>query len=264
MPRLGRLRELMQRLRAPDGGCPWDREQTFASVVPHTLEEAYEVADVIEGERFDELPGELGDLLFQVIFYARLGEEACLFDFDDVVRAIEDKLVARHPHVFGGASAGDAAAVAARWDTHKADERLARRGADAVSELDDVPLALPALTRARKLQKRAARVGFDWPEVTGVLDKVDEELGELRTALASGQARAVDDELGDLLFSAVNLVRHLERDPETVLRAANTKFERRFRALETSLAAQGLTVATSDAATLDRVWEVIKADERAR
>lgn len=264
MPRLGRLRELMQRLRAPDGGCPWDREQTFASVVPHTLEEAYEVADAIERGRFDELPGELGDLLFQVIFYACLGEEAGLFDFDDVVRAIEDKLIARHPHVFGEASASDAAAVAVQWEARKADERLARRGLEPVSELDDVPLALPALTRARKLQKRAARVGFDWPAVAGVLAKVDEELDEVRTALASGQARAIDDELGDLLFAAVNLVRHLERDPETVLRAANAKFERRFRALETALQAQGLTVAASDAATLDQFWEGIKADERTR
>lgn len=258
MIHLPELRALMRRLRAPVGGCPWDREQTFASIVPHTLEEAYEVAAVIEHGPLAELPDELGDLLFQIIFYAELGAEAGLFDFDDVVRAIEDKLIRRHPHVFAGSDAADAAAVSVQWEALKAHERAAGKGRPA-SELDDVPLALPALTRARKLQKRAARVGFDWPELSGALAKLEEETGELAAALTSGDAAAVDDELGDLLFATVNVIRHLERDPEAVLRSANAKFERRFRHLEQGLRARGLTFAAVDAAQLDELWEEAKA-----
>ncbi len=266
MSHLPELRSLMRRLRAPDGGCPWDREQTFATIVPHTLEEAYEVAAAIEDGRLAELPGELGDLLFQVIFYAELGRESGQFDFDDVVHAIENKLVRRHPHVFAdsttGNSATNTATVSAQWEALKARERAALRPVTAsefASELDDVPLALPALTRARKLQQRAARVGFDWHEPAAVVAKLDEEVDELKAALVDGTAAGIDDELGDLLFTAVNLVRHLGRDPETVLRAANRKFEQRFRHLEAALQARGETVSATDDAELDRLWEAAKA-----
>jgi MazG family protein len=250
----------MRRLRAPQGGCPWDREQTFASIVPHTLEEAYEVADVIERERLDELPGELGDLLFQIVFYAQLGAEAGLFDFDDVVREIEGKLRHRHPHVFGGAEVADAAGVSRQWEALKATERAATASA-APSELDAVPAALPALSRARKLQQRAARVGFDWPEVGAVVAKLDEEIAEFKAALAAGSAADIDDELGDVLFAAVNLSRHLGRDAEALLRAASRKFERRFRDLERRLAARAASFATTDPAVLDALWEAAKADQ---
>lgn len=258
MTDLTRLRELMRRLRDPLTGCPWDRAQTFASVVPHTLEEAYELADAIERAVPDDIAAELGDLLFQVVFYAQLAEEAALFTLDTVVAGFEDKLVRRHPHVFGGTPAAvGTAEVHTRWEADKARERRAHNAA-AGSELDDVPLALPALTRARKLQKRAARVGFDWPTIAGAWAKLREELGEAECAVAGHDAHAIDDELGDLLFAVVNVVRHLERDPEALLRAANAKFERRFRHVEAALAAREVAFEQATPALLDTLWEEAK------
>lgn len=258
---LDRLLDVMRRLRSPDGGCPWDREQTFASLVPHTLEEAFEVADTIERGALDELPGELGDLLFQVVFYAQLGAELGRFTFDDVVSGIVHKLHERHPHVFGTESAADAATVARLWEERKAAGRRTQARGAPPSELDDVPIALPALTRARKLQRRAARVGFDWPDVAGARAKIDEELREVDQALAAGDRAALADELGDLLFATVNVARHLDIDPEGALRAAAAKFERRFRGVEAALLAQGSAIADSDAATLDATWEAVKKAE---
>lgn len=258
---LDRLLDVMRRLRAPDGGCPWDREQTFASLVPHTLEEAFEVADTIERGALDELPGELGDLLFQVVFHAQVGAELGHFTFDDVVAGIVHKLLERHPHVFGTESAPDAATVARLWEARKAASRREQARDAHLSELDDVPVALPALTRARKLQRRAARVGFDWPDVAGARAKIDEELREVDQALAAGDRAALVDELGDLLFATVNVARHLDIDPEGALRAAGAKFERRFRGVEAALLAQGTTVADSDPAALDAAWEAVKKAE---
>lgn len=252
------LRQLMRTLRDPERGCPWDRSQDFASIVPHTLEEAYEVAHAIESGALGDLPDELGDLLFQIVFYCQLGEESGRFDFDDVVGAITDKLVRRHPHVFATVAVEDADAVARNWEAIKAAER-ARRGGGATSELDDVPPALPALTRARKIQRRAARVGFDWPSVEGVRGKLDEELAELDAACTAGDAAAAEDEFGDVLFSLVNLARHLDIDAEGALRAATAKFERRFRAVEARLSARGVDMAGLDAAALDREWRAVKA-----
>lgn len=259
MSDLTRLRELMRRLRDPLTGCPWDRAQTFASVVPHTLEEAYELADAIERAVPGDIAAELGDLLFQVVFYAQLAEEAGMFSLDSVVSGFEDKLVRRHPHVFGAApDVAGVEAVHARWEADKARERRAR-GTAVSSELDDVPLALPALTRARKLQQRAARVGFDWPTAAGAWAKLHEELAEAERAIASGDAGAIDDELGDLLFAVVNVARHHGCDPEALLRAANAKFERRFRHVETALAARGVAVEDAAPEVLDALWEAAKS-----
>lgn len=252
-----RLLSIMRTLRDPARGCPWDREQTFETIVPHTLEEAYEVADAIERGAFESLPGELGDLLFQVVFYSRLGEEAGLFDFDTVVTAIADKLVARHPHVFGDAPADDAQAVSRHWETSKAEQRR-REGGGQASELDDVPVSLPALTRAHKLQKRAARVGFDWPDASGAWAKLREEFAELEQAERAGSAAAIGEELGDLLFAAVNVARHLGCEPEGALRAASAKFERRFRAVEAALAARGERPEDVSLEALDALWDAAK------
>ena len=255
------LLDLMQRLRDPQHGCPWDRAQTLQSLLKHTLEEAYEVVDVIERDALSELPNELGDLLFQVVFYAQIAAEGGHFDFAQVVSSIHGKLRQRHPHVFGATATATASAAElnAAWETHKAVERSARGGPNP-SELDDVPLALPALTRAVKLQKRASRVGFDWTAVGPIFEKIDEELQELKAALA-GQLppSEVAAELGDVLFAVANLARHLEIDPETAARSTNTKFERRFRYIEGALAAQGRKVADSNLAELDAWWERAKA-----
>ena len=258
MSDLPTLRRLMRALRAPDGGCPWDRAQTFASIVPHTLEEAYEVADVIETGRLNELPSELGDLLFQVIFYCQLGEETGRFSLDEVMHELEDKLTRRHPHVFGNATATHTEGVSKHWETLKAGERRARSGGESVSELDEVPIDLPALTRARKLQKHAARVGFDWPDATGAWQKVAEEVVELTDAAARAVDAEVDEELGDLLFAVVNVARHLGRDPEAALRAANRKFERRFKFIESELRVEGTSVEDADLARMDRLWNAAK------
>lgn len=259
-----RLRAIMARLRDPVSGCPWDKQQTYASIVPYTLEEAYEVADAIERADYDALKGELGDLLFQVVYYCQFASEEGRFGFDEVAEAIGDKLIRRHPHVFGEEKNSSIAALHQRWEQLKAEER-ALRSAGPVSVLDDVPKTLPALARAYKLQKRAASVGFDWPELAPVMDKVAEEFAELRAELVAAPDQAkVAEEFGDLLFALVNLGRHLGLKPEDALRAGNAKFERRFRAIETKLAARDRKPQDAELAELDELWESVKADEKAR
>lgn len=251
-PALARLLAIMRRLRDPRGGCPWDRAQDFRSIAPYTLEEAYEVVDAIEHGGPEELRDELGDLLFQTVFHARLAEERGWFDFGDVAAAIGDKLERRHPHVFGDVEIGDAEAQTAAWESHKRGERAAR-GRHGV--LDGVPLALPALSRAAKLQRRAARIGLDWNDAGGVLAKLQEEVGELQEAHAAGNPDAVRAELGDLLFTCVNLARHLDVDPERALREANGRFEQRVRFVESN---SGPDAARLDAAALDALWRQAK------
>jgi MazG family protein len=255
---IDRLLEIMRRLRDPQHGCPWDREQTWASIAPHTLEEAYELADAIAHADAGLVRDELGDLLFQVVFQARIAEEQGLFDFDDVANAIADKLERRHPHVFGTAQVADAADQARAWDAHKAAERRAKGQGDGV--LDGVTLGLPALTRAAKLGSRAARVGFDWQDAAGVFAKVQEDLGELRQAIDSGDEEHVREEFGDLLFAMVQASRHLAVDAEGALRAANAKFERRFRRMEARLAEAGQSVSGLSAEALDELWTQAKRD----
>ncbi len=260
------LRQLMKRLRAPEGGCPWDRQQTYASILPHTLEEAYEVADAIERQDFMQLKDELGDLLFQVIFYAQLAAEEQRFDLDDIIDSLVAKLLRRHPHVFpDGTLASDAvtdplpeAEIKQRWEEIKAEER-AEKGAVS-SVLDDVPHALPALNRAHKLQKRAASVGFDWFEWMPVRQKLLEELDEIDEARALGDQDAMEDELGDVLFSCVNLARHLKIDPDKALRRANNKFERRFRRVEQLAEAGHINMQGSSLEVLDQLWDQAKQE----
>lgn len=254
-----RLREIMRRLRDPVSGCPWDVGQSFASIAPYTVEEAHEVADVIERQAWDELPGELGDLFLQVVFHAQMAEEAGLFDFDDVVQAISDKMVARHPHVFGDESRDKTPEQqTVDWEQIKAVER------GRVRVLDGVALGLPALTRAVKLQKRAARVGFDWPSTDEVLAKIQEETAELVEARESLTEAEVTEEFGDLLFVMANLARHLKIDPEAALRAANGKFTRRFQRIEDWLAEDGRTPDRSDLAEMDALWNRAKAEEKTK
>ncbi|MEX2482621.1 MAG: nucleoside triphosphate pyrophosphohydrolase [Gammaproteobacteria bacterium] len=264
MSELFRLRALMRQLRDPHGGCPWDLRQTYQSIVPHTLEEAYEVAQAIEESDFAALPGELGDLLFQVIFYCQLAEEEARFSLDDVIEALETKLRERHPHVFGADAAGstgghDAERVARDWEARKAAQRRAERGAES-SELDDVPLLLPALSRAAKIQRRAARVGFDWPDAAGARAKLDEELMELDDAGASDDQERVVDEFGDVLFSMVNIARHLGIEPEGALRRATAKFEQRFRRVEELTRDRHGALGNASPAALDELWELAKAE----
>ncbi len=256
------LLALMQQLRDPQRGCPWDRKQTFASIVPYTLEEAYEVADSIEREDWQALKGELGDLLFQVVFYCQMAQEKGWFGFDDVVDYVSEKLVRRHPHVFGAAQFADTAAVNANWEAEKARERQ-QKDASATSVLDDIPLALPALTRANKIQKRCAAVGFDWPELQPVVDKVHEEINEVLHEVNQPvrDEGKVAEELGDLLFATVNLVRHLKKEPEQVLREANSKFERRFRGVEQDLTQTGLSVRASTLDQMEAAWQRVKDSE---
>jgi ATP diphosphatase len=262
-PGIERLLEVVRRLRDPERGCPWDKEQSFATIAPYTIEEAYEVADAIRREAWDELAGELGDLLLQVVYHAQIAEEAGLFDFEQVAQGIAEKMIRRHPHVFGDAVVESAAAQRRAWEEVKAAERAGK--ASDPSVLADVPLALPALTRAEKLQRRAARIGFDWPEPTPILAKIEEELAELRASLEAREPREkLAEELGDLLFAVVNLARRLEVDAEEALRAANAKFERRFRAVEARARASGGEPAQLDLAALDRLWEEVKAEERDR
>ncbi|MCC5963657.1 MAG: nucleoside triphosphate pyrophosphohydrolase [Rhodobacteraceae bacterium] len=257
---MDRLRAIMRALRDPDTGCPWDIEQDFASIAPYTIEEAYEVADAIDAADWPALQGELGDLLLQVVYHAQIAEEAGLFSFDDIARGISDKLVARHPHVFGDAPRDKSAAQQVQdWETVKAAERAARAQAGV---LDDVALGLPALMRAVKLQKRAARVGFDWPQTDHVLDKMQEEARELVEARDTLSAEEVAEEFGDLLFVMANLGRHLGVDPEAALRSANAKFTRRFRAIEAALARDGRSPADSDLAEMDALWNAAKRQER--
>ncbi len=253
-----RLVAIMARLRDPQAGCPWDLAQDFTSIAPHTVEEAHEVADAIARGAWDELRGELGDLLLQVVYHAQIAAERGLFDFDDVALGIADKMVARHPHVFGTAPPpADAAAQSDAWEAAKA----AERGPAGV--LDGVALGLPALTRAVKLQNRAARVGFDWPDAEQVLDKMAEEARELHAARARLGPEAVAEEFGDLLFAMANLARHLGVDPEAALRGANAKFTRRFAAIEAALAARGRRPEDSTLAEMDALWDAAKAAERA-
>ncbi len=255
---IARLLDIMARLRNPADGCPWDQAQDFATIAPYTIEEAYEVADAIARGDMAALPDELGDLLFQVVYHARLGEERGAFDFAQVAHAIADKMVRRHPHVFGHAAARQAAAHSDAWETQKAAER---RGRHEHGALAGVPTGLPALTRAEKLSKRAARVGFDWPHVPAVLDKLDEEVAELRAELPAAQPARLADELGDMLFVIANLARKLGLDPETCLRGANDKFARRFGAVEQSLAAQGRTPAEATLAEMEAAWHEVKSAE---
>jgi MazG family protein len=247
----------MARLRDPQRGCPWDLEQDFASIAPFTIEEAYEVADAIARGDLAQLKDELGDLLLQVVYHARMAEEAGLFDFDQVASAITDKMIRRHPHVFGSAEVDGARAQSHAWEAVKATERASRAGEGAARVLDDVPLALPALTRAAKLQRRAARVGFDWPEPAQVVDKIEEEIGELRAELGEGaRVDRLGDEIGDLLFAVVNLARHLEVDAESSLRQANAKFERRFRRVEDALHASGRRPADASLVEMEALWQL--------
>ncbi|GAA5192428.1 nucleoside triphosphate pyrophosphohydrolase [Ferrimonas gelatinilytica] len=258
-----RLLKIMARLRDPNGGCPWDRRQTYATIVPHTLEEAYEVADAIERQDFDDLPDELGDLLFQVVFYAQLGQEEGRFDFGEVVQRICDKLERRHPHVFGAQSDSaflDEAALTTEWERRKASERAkkARTGI-----LADVPTALPALSRSVKLQKRAARVGFDWDNLAPVAGKISEELDEVLEAVQEDESQQrVQEELGDLLFAVTNLARHLNVDPEQALRLANQKFEHRFNGVEQRCQQAQLPLKEAGMAQLEAFWQEIKRAEK--
>jgi tetrapyrrole methylase family protein/MazG family protein/ATP diphosphatase len=256
-----RLLEIMARLRDPNGGCAWDLEQTFATIAPYTIEEAYEVADAIQRGAMGELVDELGDLLLQVVFHAQMAREAGLFDFDDVARAINAKMIRRHPHVFGDAAARTAGEQVAAWEEIKAAERAARPAA-AGSILDDVAVTLPALTRAAKLSKRAARVGFVWPNIGEVLAKLGEEVAELEAEVAAGDLSKARQELGDVLFVCANIARELDVDPEDALRETNAKFVRRFSHIETALAAQGRSPRQSHLAEMDELWNEAKRLER--
>jgi MazG family protein len=250
---IARLLDIMARLRDPAKGCPWDREQSFETIAPYTIEEAYEVADAIERMDWAALRDELGDLLFQVAYHAQMAEEKGFFDFDAVARAIGDKMVRRHPHVFGEARIATAAAQSAAWEEHK---ELERKGESA---LDGVARGLPALARAEKLQRRAARIGFDWKELGGVLAKLDEEIGELRSEIdRGGEERALNHELGDVLFTIVNLARHLDIDAEGALRAANERFAERFRTMETLAASEREVLSEVTPESLEVYWQRAK------
>ncbi len=262
---IDRLLTVMAQLRNPEGGCPWDLEQTFATIAPYTIEEAYEVADAIEQDDMAALKDELGDLLLQVVFHARMAEEAGHFAFDDVAAAISNKMVSRHPHVFADHAADTPDDVKVTWEAQKEAERRAKAGGEGqpLGALDGVTAALPALLRAEKLQKRAARVRFDWPEVAQVFDKLEEEVGEIREEIAAGgDPDRLEDEVGDLLFVAVNLARHLKVDPESALRRTNAKFERRFRSMEAALAERGEKPEDQSLATLEDLWQAAKRAER--
>jgi nucleoside triphosphate diphosphatase len=267
-----RLLEIMAALRLPETGCPWDLEQDFRSIAPYTLEEAYEVADAIERGDLKDLKDELGDLLLQVVFHARIAEEEGAFSFGDVVEGITRKLIRRHPHVFGEARHLAPAQVKTLWDEIKRQEKADRRSASgssaAVGEepgcLSGIPVALPALTRAHKLTAKAAKVGFDWPDASQVIDKIREELEEVAGAMAEGDADRIEDEIGDLIFAVTNLARHLAVDPEGALRRTNAKFERRFGAIESALKRQNRTLDEASLEEMERLWVEAKASERSR
>jgi len=252
------LVELMARLRTPGTGCPWDIEQTFETIAPYTIEEAYEVADAIERRDMGDLRGELGDLLFQSVFHARMAEEAGAFDIDDVLRTLVSKMIDRHPHVFGKVSVANAEDQVVAWEVMKAREREARAMDGPVSALDGVATALPALMRAEKLTKRAARVGFDWPDADQVLEKLDEEVGELREAMSADDQAHIEEELGDILFVCANLCRKLKVDPEVALRAANSKFQKRFAGMEAIARERGVEFASLDLDVQESLWVEVK------
>ncbi|MDQ1363802.1 MAG: Nucleoside triphosphate pyrophosphohydrolase [Pseudomonadota bacterium] len=258
MKNIQQLLDIMAALRHPQTGCPWDIKQTFRTIVPYTLEEAYEVADSIERGDMRELKSELGDLLFQVVFYAQMAKERGLFEFADVVDGINDKLVRRHPHVFADARFDTEQAVHDNWEKTKAAERDALADEKKASILEGVARSLPALKRAQKLQKRAARVGFDWPAIAPVLDKLNEEIAELRAAMQSGDQSAQREELGDLLFTCVNLARHLDVDSEEALRQCNHKFEKRFGFIEQQLQQQGRDIQQCHSDELEELWQKAK------
>ncbi|HEX6959730.1 MAG TPA: nucleoside triphosphate pyrophosphohydrolase [Ferrovibrio sp.] len=261
---LARLLDIMARLRDPQGGCPWDLEQNFQTIAPYTIEEAYEVEDAIARGDIAGLKDELGDLLLQVVFHARMAEETGHFAFADVAEAIADKMIRRHPHVFGDVAAEHAETVTANWEAIKAAERAEKTSApDGISPvLAGVAAGLPALTRAVKLQNRAARVGFDWPDKAPVLAKIKEELQELEDEISSGSSEAVKEEFGDFLFVVANLARHLKLDPEEALRAANRKFEKRFSRMEAILQMEGQPLTECDLAAMDRAWDRAKVEEK--
>jgi MazG family protein len=256
MQSIKKLLDVMQRLRDPDDGCPWDVQQTFETIAPYTIEEAYEVADAIARGDIADLRGELGDLLLQVVFHAQIAAEAGQFDFHEVADGIVEKMVRRHPHVFGNDEERANGKVDGSWEEIKEQERLS--GNEDNSALAGVARALPALKRAQKLGKRAARVGFDWPDTRGVKAKIDEELAEVELAVGSRDSDAVEEELGDLLFAVVNLARHLEIDPEKALSGANYKFEQRFRDMEQAIVQKGSTIKDFSLETLDQEWRAAK------
>jgi len=258
------LLDIMAQLRDPQTGCPWDLKQDYGSIVKHTIEEAYEVADTIERKAFDQLPGELGDLLFQVIFYAQLGQEQQCFDFNDVVNSICTKLIRRHPHVFGTSTFSNESQLNANWENEKAKERAQLSDNQHNSLLDDIPSNMPALSRAAKIQKRVAHHGFDWPTWHGSMDKIKEELLEVEQELVATPVDPVkvNEELGDLLFAVVNLVRSQHVDPEQALRNANIKFERRFRGVEQLLQQQDLTTEQATLTQMDQMWDQVKLQEK--
>lgn len=266
MDQIRKLLWIMARLRDPEAGCPWDLKQTFVSIAPYTLEEAYEVADAIQRGAMGELRDELGDLLLQVVFHAQMADESGHFDFADVAAAINDKMIRRHPHVFGDEHMPDAGAQTLAWEDIKARERAERRGAhetEPPSALEGVSVAMPGLSRAVKLTRRASRVGFDWPDARGVFDKIREEVDEVEEVFEQdgGHAR-LEEELGDLLFATANLARHLKIDPESALRRANAKFERRFRFMEAALEARGARLSDVDFEQREAVWDEAKRAER--
>jgi len=276
MSGIQRLLDIMARLRDPQRGCPWDLQQSFKTIAPYTVEEAYEVADAIEREDLPSLRDELGDLLFQVVFHSQMAKEQGAFDFDAVANAICDKMERRHPHVFGDASVADAEAQTVAWEEQKRRERAQKRTArEQVSVLDDVPVALPALTRANKLGKRAAQVGFEWSDVHGAIEKLDEEIAEFKAEVRSNACLQADTttegqrqherlaaELGDVLFCVVNVCRYLKIDPEQALKLTNASFERRFRYVERGLAREGKTPQEATLAEMDELWDEGKAEER--
>lgn len=260
---LQQLLKVMQRLRDPDSGCPWDQEQTFASLVPYTLEESYEVADAIDNKDYDELRSELGDLLFQIVFYAQMANEKGLFDFNDVAMAITEKLIRRHPHVFADEKIDSVEQQTIAWDEHKRKEREKKSTQDSVvsSELDGIIKALPALTRAQKIQRRAARVGFEWESIDDVYEKLYEEIDEVKNAAKSTDQEAIEDEVGDLIFASVNLARFLNVDAEEAARKGCLKFERRFRSVEQKIVEQGQSMSALSVIELKKLWAEVKLEE---
>ena len=258
------LQDIMQALRTPVTGCPWDLEQDFSTIAPYTIEEAYEVADAIERGNMDDLRDELGDLLLQAVYHSQMAREENVFTFEDVVEGICAKMIRRHPHVFGDDEAKTAGAVKGFWDKIKAQEDAARATEQpgSASVLDGIPVALPALARAVKLQCKAARIGFDWPEIEPVIDKIEEEIAELKVEIVSGDQKRAEEELGDLMFALANLARHLRIEPEAALQSANAKFSRRFKSVETKLSENGIAADDATLSEMEALWEEVKFEEQ--